>query len=49
MYPSAKPRTVIVCVPAGTVGDVLATCSALADHVEGPTTLQHRFIVRHRR
>jgi hypothetical protein len=44
---SAKPRTLIVCLPADTAGIVTAT-AAVADHLDGPPKLTARFPVRHR-
>jgi hypothetical protein len=46
---TAKPRTVIVCLPAGAPGDWLTATVAAADHLPGPAQLACRFPVRHRR
>lgn len=48
MSTTAKPRTLIVCLPADTAGIVTAT-AAVADHVDGIPQLALRFPVRHRR
>ena len=47
MSTTAKPRTLIVCLPADTAGIVTAT-AAVADHVDGIPQLAPRFPVRHR-
>jgi hypothetical protein len=49
MPTTARPRTIIVCLPSGTVGDMFAACTTLAEHTEGPATFDTRFTVRHPR
>jgi hypothetical protein len=44
---TTKPRTLIVCLPAGTA-DVVTATAAVADHVDGIPQLALRFPVRHR-
>jgi hypothetical protein len=46
MPTTARSRTIIVCLPTGTVGDMFAACTTLADHTEGPATLDPRYTVR---
>jgi hypothetical protein len=48
MTATAKPRTLIVCMPSDTTSVVTAT-AALGEHLEGVPQLATRFHVRHRR